>query len=125
MHYYQPGFASASRNRREFVPTDEQVEVAMRRILATLEKFHGVLDAMNDKGAIASLEELVHNRDHQLGDRTKGHFRKVLKAAWERLKALKQVVFDPERCQFVLGYRFDQPRVHRQKYPRGRLAYAR
>lgn len=97
--------------------------MAKHRIMCALERYNGTLHAMNDKEAVSFLERIVHNRDRQLGDRRKGHFRKVLTAAWKELFKLKKIVFNEERSQFQLNYRFDKRgRSKRQKYPAGQLA---
>ena len=122
-HYQQPGFASSKKQRKRFTPNDDQIAIAERRIKGALERNDGILRVNSDRDAIAYLEKNVYNRDHQLGDHKKGHFRKVLLAAWQKLKKKAEVVFDPESYLFRVNYRFEKKRrTHRQKYPAGRLA---
>lgn len=126
MHYYvQPGFSSDNKLRRTFVPSDEQIDIAARRILGFFEKNDGAIYAVNERDMLNILERGVHNRDRQLGDQKKGHFRKVLALAWRKLCQLNKIVFDIERYQYALNYRFDKKRPRRQRYPAGQLTASR
>lgn len=119
-HMATRGFASSQKNRKKFVPSDEQVETATRRILSTVEKHGGVIRATSEGDAINFLVQHVYNRGNELGSRKHGHFRKIIVAAWRKLIELKKFVFDDERFLFFANYRFDRDRrPHRQKYPRG------
>ena len=116
------GFASSQKNRKKFVPSDEQVETATRRILSTVEKYGGVIHATSDGDAINFLVQHVHNRGNELGSRKHGHFRKIIMTAWRKLIELNRLVFDRERYMFVANYRFEtRQRPHRQKYQRGHV----
>lgn len=121
-HYPQPGFASARKQRKTFVPSDDTINTAKRRIKGAIERRGGSVNAINEKDLLCFLERNVYNRNRELGDRKKGHFRKVLVTALRELIRLKEIVFDPERYQFLVNYRFNKRRSHHQKYPGGRMA---
>ena len=121
MTYNYASFSQTpTRGTREFKPTDEQVEIAERRVLAVFTKFGGAIRANSRRELIRLLGCEVHNRGNQLGRYKEGEFSTTLRMAVD--SAIKSGNIAWIDGWFGLTSTTVCRKVHRQKYPKRRAA---
>lgn len=120
MSYDYVKFQKAKRRERnKFRPTEEQLVIAERRIIAVFEKFGGAIMEQNEACLVRFLCAKVHNRDRQLGDYRKGEFTITIQLALK--SAISRGLISETNGWFGLtAPARNCGRKHRQKYPTGK-----